>query len=36
MMELTTDQMCILLAVNAVIMAFAVILAAFYLKEGEE
>jgi hypothetical protein len=36
MMELTTDQMCILLAVNAVIMAVMIILMALYLKEGEE
>ena len=35
MMELTTNQLCIVLAVNAVIMVVMIILMAFYLKEGE-
>ena len=34
MMELTTDQLCIILAVNAIIAVFAIIGMAFYLKEG--
>lgn len=34
-MELTTDQLCIILAVNAVILAIAIIGMAIYMKGDE-
>lgn len=36
MMELTIDQLCIILAVNAAILAITTIGLAIYVKGGEE